>query len=1483
MRPRREQDTHMAESLFDNRYRYDYIYPRGRSGETLRAEDTQANNRPVVIKRPGANDAPPIRAGQEVSIVNERRALQRLAGHPVLTELLAEGQFFVGGMAHQYIVMERAEGLIIGDRVSELNAMGERLPELEMLVIIDQLLDLLNVAHARDIIYNDVDAKHLFWKREEHQLKIIDWGNAVFLEGDEVTQQGISRQTDIYQVGELLYYILCGGARPEVPRNAAVTWQVNFYENERRVHSELQNIVSKALHPKLNLRYGSIGELRRDLAKYRHPLEQQRNDSVQIVVEKLKQGNLSKNELRTLRSQVEGPLSIDPGHPTTLTIYNSIVDQLRDLSVEADLDAARLYMENGNWTGASEILGGLRDKAGTQTGALIRLLLDICVIMLDNDIETASAAIQSAITTLFDQQAAAAAKVLLQPASDEPTRRLQWQVAERISSHVPEVLLLRPNLYRLNTALSNITVDGTSFEEARIILQQVDKTLDEIAQSSTDLPALRDSYRAVVDQLQAVNPLLQTVSVQHQLPNHRLPLSSLDRALNAAMALADSMHVVGKQAASNPREALQALEISRSIDPTSSIWDDLEDLLNRLYERLQSCQTYVPAADGGDLANWVQTTRDQLLPFKAKLYDPMLDDMLEGLDAALREWRNYQRVVLQGNRERATKALEDASEAVQIISPTLNAWFRQLYSVVNGANYVERHALPGGLGRALADGWQAFDLGRLSDAERLGQQAYEAARTDYGQFAASRLQDLARLTRDWIERTGVNNPQHTSELLGKLEDLFTNSEQDALQRFERQMPSNDTYLKAMSKGIVQTYERGSTAALRILFVYYVLQGTLDANEGHLDDGAFWHEAAVQTLEKTGRRHVATRTLDEYIIRQREITKAGAIFQKLVDNSVLEELVESRRQLENSPQARLMTAGVRSLRELELALNAWRDGDFRAAGLQLEAAVEALDELEKTTRLDVSECRAWLMRLMQGAADLNLQSREMRQIVDQRSPEPDPAIAQALDQIVDTTTDLLGENYATTLRQWRDTYQNFTRIYTASAPRKQRLDDLNAVFRALFIDQHPAYPLYRHWYALLEAQDDEPEVEEAVVVEQEDTATPINIASAANEPISANGLPLRPLLIVGGVVLIAALAFGLLSNGDSDANLTPTAPSTSVASGVNSVADSTSEIDVTEDIDATEDMEATGETTVTSVATDEAEDLQSVAASEETEPTDLTNTPETTQDETTTPSSTPNDRTIIIDSPTNTTAPTTTPITPTPTPSDTPTATQTPTATDTATVTPTPSPTLQPTLPPNGLIGRQDLLQVFRASTILPFNDQIFIEEESGYRLGIPEQTDDEVIRITPPQDFLEAAFGNDAATRIRSVEATITLRVANPTVLDAEDATAFFGLQLESATSGDNIGVRIDVADSVETNIINVSSIRNNNLEFLRQRSVNFLSVRLRLERDPSTGNVTIFINGEALTEAEPFIDPSLPVLPTIFVKDGGVLVEVSDWQINLR
>ena len=127
-----------TESLFDNRYRYDYIYPRGRSGETLRAYDTQDQDRPVVIKRPAPQDAPPMRAGQEVSIRNEKQALERLSGHSVLAEIRGSGSFRVGGQTHEYIVIDLARGEIVENMVLELAQQGHYLPELETLIIIDQ-------------------------------------------------------------------------------------------------------------------------------------------------------------------------------------------------------------------------------------------------------------------------------------------------------------------------------------------------------------------------------------------------------------------------------------------------------------------------------------------------------------------------------------------------------------------------------------------------------------------------------------------------------------------------------------------------------------------------------------------------------------------------------------------------------------------------------------------------------------------------------------------------------------------------------------------------------------------------------------------------------------------------------------------------------------------------------------------------------------------------------------------------------------------------------------------------------------------------------------------------------------------------------------------------------------------------------------------------------------------------------------------------
>ncbi len=1140
----------MADSLFDNRYRYDYIYPRGRSGETLRAIDAEANNRPVVIKRPAPNDAPPIRAGQEVSILNERKALSRLAGHPVLTELLGTGQFSVGGTPHQYIIMERAEGVIIADLVLELSARGEYLPELEMLVIIDHLLDLLMAAHERDIVYNDVDAKHLFWDRENYRLKLIDWGNAVFLEGDESTPQGISRQSDVGQAGELLYFILTGGKRIDVPRDAGENFQISFGEDSGRIHSRMQSIISKAVHPNLRLRYGSIGDMRKELSDYRAPIQRERDVILGRVSDRLR-SDRSRDELNGLLHMLDQALAMDPGYPAARELYHEILARLQEIEIAADLDAIHIYLQNGNWSRAVNLLDELRGKARGSTATLINLLFDLAMTLHDADLRQPSGPIRASIGLIFEGEPGQAAHILLTEGTE---RDLQWLLAERISAHVPDVLLLRPNLYRLELALRQLAAEGVPITEPQAVLNEINATLTAISGAAhLNLSDMRDNYRAVVDGLTALQTLLDAVNAGRGLPDRKLPFSALERTSNAAMTLADNMHVIGKQAASSPRDALAALDSSRAIDPGNPSWEMIGRRLDALYELLGTCQTYVPAADGSDLVDWLKATRSDLEPFVEYLFDEMLVGMTDGVQIAEKAWGSYANATVQGNRLSAVNALNQAIEGVGTISPTLAGWFNQLRSVISGAQYVERHALYGGLGRALADGWDAFDKGRLADAEQLGQRASEIAQTDPQRFAADRLRRLSEITRTWIERNGVNDPQTTKAALVSVERLFTVNENETRENFTRQMPSKDTYLKAMGKGLVDLFAQRSTAAVRILFINYVMLGVLDAHEKELEDAAFWRETALRTLEPHAAKHAAMRALEEFIARRRDTLAGAQLINSMNGSHALAELDSSIRELEENPQARLLAGGIHSLRELQAALRDWTDGEFRPAGLKLENAINAVAEVEQAADITLTQYRAWLMELQSAAAELHTHARQLHKAVENRAEQPDPAVREVLQAQYTRTAQLLGADYARTLGQWRDTYAAFLETYTNHTMRRSaKLTRFNELFRAMFIDRHPAYPLYRHWYDLTDqspefpappTSEPTPQIDEAGGVAEIEYRQQDDWEAAPRRPLRVPRLALLGGLVGIGIVAAALI---LLNAPESPSGITLTITDTPAA-------------------------------------------------------------------------------------------------------------------------------------------------------------------------------------------------------------------------------------------------------------------------------------------------------------------------------------------------
>ena len=141
--------------------------------------------------------------------------------------------------------------------------------------------------------------------------------------------------------------------------------------------------------------------------------------------------------------------------------------RLQQIEIASDLDAIQIYMQNGNWSRAVNLLDELRDKAYGETAVLISLLFDMAMILHDSDMRQAPVAVRESVAFLFDGQPADAAHILLTEGSD---RHTQWLLAERISAFVPDIQLLRPNLYRLELALKSLASEGVPMTEPASVL-----------------------------------------------------------------------------------------------------------------------------------------------------------------------------------------------------------------------------------------------------------------------------------------------------------------------------------------------------------------------------------------------------------------------------------------------------------------------------------------------------------------------------------------------------------------------------------------------------------------------------------------------------------------------------------------------------------------------------------------------------------------------------------------------------------------------------------------------------------------------------------------------------------------------------------------------------------------------------------------------------------------------------------------------------
>ena len=1421
-------------SLFDGRYRYDHIYPRGRSGETLRAYDTLDSDRPVVIKRPAPQDAPPMRAGQEVSIRTERQALERLSGHPVLTELRGSGTFRVGGHTHAYIVMDRARGRVVEEMVLEAARHGERLPELEVLVIVDRLLDLLAYAHDRQVIYNDVDAKHLFWERESYQLKVIDWGNAVFLDEPGALPTA-NRASDIYQCGELLYFILTGGSRLAVsaPEEEDEGFFVNFGADAEHISPKLRGIITRAVHPDPKQRFGTIEELRHALADYRAPLERERDARVARVRKRVRP-TASQQELEALREELAEALAMDPGFPQARALDEEIAQHLQQIQFQADLDAIRIYLESANWARALALLHELQPRAGEENAPLLRFLIAATAALEEAHIAPPPQGFSRALDALFGADVVEAGRVLLTtPEGRADARRLQWLLAEQLAVHVPQVVLLRPHLVRLRELGAG--------EDARAALDAVEAELERPPLSG--LTGLAVIYEQVADALGRLEEALEA----ERAPDEAL--AAVVRAERACGEIVARLEEVGRHVFSDPQAAADYLRQAAAVDPTSPHFEALHDYFDEVHQAVGAAGSFRPRADGKNLRDWFEDVAHFLRPYLDDLPDPQLHAVAEAIQQAAEGWTTAVNYLALGRRAPTVDVLQQAAETVRPINEHIAAWLGALANRVPDAAHAEKLSPNEALADKLIEGWRAWDRGDGIQAAESGRRARELARTDGERLAADRLIRLGELLDGWAAAGGCEDPAQTDQAEAAALAVLLSDEERERRTFAEQMPNTEVYLKTMKRGLVVPMQQSSSAGWRALYLHHVLRGMLALFDDRLDDASFWREAALRCFD-AARTHRAFQIFDRALTSRLLIQKAQRALNAVRRPTDLDGV----RQAINVPLAGEMLAGVEhAVAQVNEALRHWSDGDFYAARQALESALTHAQEAAESAGLEIAPFLEWLASLRDDAAALHQLRLKIEQAAASTAAEPDPAVLEAHEGIVALTLQRLGSDYVHQLRQWREMYAAVLETYTTQRmTRDEKLAAFSRHFASLFIADHPAYPLFRHWEQLTEQLP--PDVDEATVIPLEGAggdvppppaddvaylegdAEPLPAPASARERRARTETAPRelPWNWIIGLALVALVAFGALmvwrrrAVGPNEPIILP--PATAAAN-------------------VASPMEA-------------APLVVAASATPSLTPTAPSPTP---------PAPT-SDALAVVPSatPTPFVIPTTPPPTPTATPTLIPTSTRVPTD--------TPAPTDTPQAVAAAPADESDLLAALSAlpQAERPWPRGAFVPGAGGVWVLSTAQAGLDTLLIEIPPALLDALFRPGAAGSLRRVDAVLELADYAPQAL--ETGAVAFGLGIANANDEQTIGqVQIGAAGIAQLGL-------NQNGTFRASTEYPLADPQVTLSlRRTSPYTISFYVDERRLGDSVVLYPQGEPLTLLLFVSGPNVTVNVHTLAVNFN
>lgn len=1410
--------------MFDNRYQYDHIYPRGRSGETLRGVDTRNNNRPIVIKRPAPQDAPPLRAAQEVSIQTEKKALERLSGHPVLTALLGSGTFRAGGQTYTYIAMERAEGIIIEQEVLALARQGQRIPELELLAIVDQLLDLLIFAHQAHIIYNDVDAKHLFWNRETHQLKVIDWGNAIFKD-EAGAPAGITAATDVHQMGELLYFMYQGGGRLQTD-SSDDDYRVIF---EQDLPEDIAYIITRATHPNTkSRRYSSLRALRQALDAYRQPMEQARNTALAHIQSALGE-NASQRLLEDLQAELEPVLAQDPSYPAARDMQILLQTRLRHLAVQADFDAARIYLETGNWPRAIGLMDELIPDADPYMAQALTFLRAATAQLQQDGYQEPPPGFETMLNDVLEGRVEQAAQRLMMQSD-----KTQLLIAEQMAVIMPGLTVLRPHIVRLAENLR--ATDSKMAREVEGLLHQLD------ADMPPGVGLLIERYGKIAIRL------IDWMDVLERAGGHIAPA---ERAEDAARTLIDHLRRILETAYTNPKAMDVALRAAQQIDPTNPHIAEIPAYLSEAERSLNALGTFKPREDGSGLPEWLSQAQEMILPY-SDITDERFQLARQRLPQAYQQWIHVQDMLALGQRTPTLEILSNMQRNLRNYNTHVADWLDSTMQLVRNAQIIERLSPNQALGDTLLRGYQAWDRGQSGKAAEAARNADSLARTEGERLAVQRLRTLADITNQWLIKGGTEDADLTDTSQQAAYQLLLPEEQQAFETFSRQMPREETYLAAMTK-FVDTMRDSSTAGFRALFLYYAWRGMLSILDGNLGEADFWQQAAHNTIGKNElwASHPVYEAVEGALRRRQWLIDAEAAL-----NSIRSwEDAEALRQDLDSPQGRdYLREGQIALSAMDDATRKWSDGDFRAARNAITKAQESLTAAEESSGVELSALKAWVAPHYDTLTELLDHKGEIEQAVMVGSSTPDRKVLQAFEQMVSLSEAAIGSEHARQMQSWLNMYRQMVAVHqNQRLSKREKLNEFDTLFTDFFIAKHPAYQLFERWQtdarnlpedvqeelqiSIDEDIDTTTERPEYVATDAEpDAATSVDTDEDLNfdDPYAEDDRRARSwnrIIIVSVLILIALGALGVVQffGNQSDGSSTIDATATRIREAVVDPRDAT----------ATRQQQIT-QTPPTNT------------------PLPVTHTPTATQ--TIPPTNTPPtpQAPAVID-----VVPSNTPLVPTIAP----------------TLTPTQAVTIVTNTPP--VVAQENVVDVLGILDLVrpeDFDwDPLFFNQGAGavWQLGASvEDAGSAPIVVSMEPAFLNS-LRTDAATRLERVDVSMELTFFNDQRILSDQV--FFGVALENE-SGQRYGTQVQLQ---QADVVSFGVNANGNFSARSQLPLQRIAATLSLERQDD-GTIVFFVDGQRLGVSPSVYEPGEPVTVVLYNAGGGMFVTVDEFSITL-